>query len=588
MDAASDPEVFSVVVMSSAQVGKTEVLNNVVGYYVDQDPSPILVLQPTLEMGQTWSKDRLAPMLRDTPALKGRVKDAKSRASGNTMLHKSFPGGHITIAGANSPASLASRPIRVLLADEVDRYPVSAGTEGDPVTLASKRTTTFWNRKLLLTSTPTVKGESRIEAAYEESDKRRFYVPCPDCKHEQVLKWPQVRWSQDELPDGKSKHKPETAEYVCEECGSCWSDSKRWKAVAKGRWKAEAPFRGIAGFHLSELYSPWVLLRETVQAFLDAKATPERLKVWTNTALGETWEERGERVESGRLSDLLEVYGTESLPEEVLFATAGVDTQDDRLEVEVVGWGAGERSWGIRYAVLHGDPAQKAVWTELDALLLDDFSTESGRTVRIVSAAIDSGGHHAASVHAFCRERFRRRVYATKGIGGQGKPIWPPRASKSRGKDRVFMVGVDTAKDMVYSRWKISEGDGACRLPSDPSLGYDEDWMKQATSEHRVTRIRQGRPYTLWEIKKGFRNEALDCRVYATAAMKSIPVSSRRAAERTHHEVEPKKEALKEENQIERESARPTPKPDARPPGMIGNPATMRHSRLLSAPGWLD
>jgi len=166
MDAASDPEVFSVVVMSSAQVGKTEVLNNVVGYYVDQDPSPILVLQPTLEMGQTWSKDRLAPMLRDTPALKGRVKDAKSRASGNTMLHKSFPGGHITIAGANSPASLASRPIRVLLADEVDRYPVSAGTEGDPVTLASKRTTTFWNRKLLLTSTPTVKGESRIEAAY--------------------------------------------------------------------------------------------------------------------------------------------------------------------------------------------------------------------------------------------------------------------------------------------------------------------------------------------------------------------------------------------------------------------------------------
>ena len=174
MDAFSDPKIHTVVVMSSAQIGKTELLNNIVGYFVDQDPSPMLMLQPTLEMGNTWSKDRLSPMIRDTRTLTDKISDSKARDSGNTILHKTFQGGHITIAGANSPASLASRPVRVVLADEVDRYPQSAGAEGDPLSLAFKRTTTFWNRKRMVVSTPTVKGVSRIEMAYEESDKRRY------------------------------------------------------------------------------------------------------------------------------------------------------------------------------------------------------------------------------------------------------------------------------------------------------------------------------------------------------------------------------------------------------------------------------
>ena len=526
MTAVSDPQVHTVVVMSSAQVGKTTLVLAVIGFHIDQDPSPILVLQPTLEMGQAFSKDRLAPMLRDTPALQGKVKDPRARDSGNTLMHKSFPGGHITIAGANSAASLASRPIRVLLADEVDRYPRSAGTEGDPVSLARKRTATFFNRRIVLVSTPTVKGMSRIEAAYNESDRRHYLVPCPDCGHEQRLVWSQVRW-----PDGR----PGAAEYCCAECGTLWSDAQRWAAIRKGRWQATAEFSGVAGFHLSELYSPWRRLGETAEDFTASKADPERLRTWVNTALGETWEDTGETVDASSLDRLREAYGPEDLPDEVQYATAGVDTQGDRLEVEILGWGEGEESWGIAYHVLYGDPAQEAVWRELDAVLLEAYTTTSGRKVRVMSAAIDSGGHHAEAVLRFARERFRRRVFAIKGLSGQGKPIWPLRASKAKTRDSVWMVGVDTAKDTVLARWGIQEGPGACHLPADPTTGYDDDWIEQVTAEQRVTRYREGRPYAVWALPKGKRNEALDCRVYAVAAMKSLPASARRPEQPKPH-----------------------------------------------------
>ncbi len=250
-----DATIETVVVMSSAQIGKTEIINNVVGYHIHLDPSPILLLQPTLEMAEAWSKDRFAPMLRDTEALRGLVKDPRARDSGNTLLHKRFPGGHITMAGANSPSSLASRPIRLVLCDEVDRYPASAGTEGDPVSLAKKRSTTFWNRKLLLTSTPTIKGASRIEAAFEQSDQRRFHVPCLHCGEYQALTWHQVKWESD-----SERHRVETAHYECGQCGAALYDSDKPEMLSAGIWIATAPFTGTAGFHISELYSPWVTL----------------------------------------------------------------------------------------------------------------------------------------------------------------------------------------------------------------------------------------------------------------------------------------------------------------------------------------
>ncbi|WP_417905277.1 phage terminase large subunit family protein [Candidatus Tisiphia endosymbiont of Micropterix aruncella] len=251
MDAVNDPKIEMIVVMSSAQVGKTEVINNIVGYHIHQDPAPMLIVQPTEKLAESWSTDRLTPMLRDSEVFKNLVKDPKSRDSGNKILYKRFPGGHITMAGSNSPSSLASRPVRIVLCDEVDRYPASSGSEGDPVNLAKKRATTFWNRKIILTSTPTIKYFSRIELAYLQSDQRRYYVPCKLCGEYQTLKWSQVRWPKD---------KPEEAHYVCEVNGCILHDNDKMSMLQRGKWISEAQgeSNNIAGFHLSEIYSPYV------------------------------------------------------------------------------------------------------------------------------------------------------------------------------------------------------------------------------------------------------------------------------------------------------------------------------------------
>ena len=235
MDAISDGTVESVVIMSSSQVGKSEALGNAVGYYIDQDPAPIMMVMPTERDAEAWSKDRFSPMARDTPCLVGKIADPKSRDGSNKILHKRFPGGHLTIVGANAPSGLASRPIRILLCDEVDRYPFSAGAEGDPVNLAKKRTVTFWNRKIVLVSTPTIRGASRIETAYLESDQRQYWVPCPSCGAHQVLFWGQVRWESE-----GGEHHPETARYHCALCDAAWSDAMRWAAIRRGEWRARA------------------------------------------------------------------------------------------------------------------------------------------------------------------------------------------------------------------------------------------------------------------------------------------------------------------------------------------------------------
>ena len=342
MDAVSDPSIETVVVMSSAQVGKTEVINNITGFHIDQDPAPMLVLLPTVEMAQAWSKDRLAPMLRDTPALRGRVKAPRSKNSNNTLLHKVFPGGHITMTGANAPASLASRPIRIVLCDEVDRYPPSAGTEGDPVSLARKRATTFWNRKVVLTSTPTLKGVSRIESEFEISDQRYYHLACPHCGHEQRLHWENVKWQKDE----QGNHVPESAAYYCGECGSMWTEAERIKAIRNGRWIATRQSKGIAGFHLSELYSPWSSIEDIVRNFLKAKGNSEPLRAFVNTALGESWEDRSEQIDQHSIYARREEYDAD-VPEGVLLLTAGIDVQRDRIEIEVAGWGEGDESWNV-------------------------------------------------------------------------------------------------------------------------------------------------------------------------------------------------------------------------------------------------
>jgi len=498
MDACNDREIETIVIMSSAQVGKTEILNNIVGYYITQDPSPILMLQPTLEMAQTWSKDRLAPMLRDTPILHSKVKDPKARNSGNTMLHKTFAGGHITMSGANSPASLASRPIRIVLGDEVDRYPASAGSEGDPVSLAKKRTTTFWNRKVILTSTPTIKGVSRIEMAYEESDKRRFYVPCPECNEYQHLKWSQVSWE-----DGK----PETAIYACEHCGSVIEEKRKIKMLLSGKWIAENKTKKTAGFHLNELYSPWKSWAEVAEDFISAKKSPETLKTWVNTSLGETWEDQGEGIDDGDLITRAENYGIDSIPKDVLLLTAGVDVQQDRLEMQIVGWGLDNHSWVIDHIILWGDPILQEVWDSLDEAL-----TETYNGLRIVGCCVDSG-YLTEQVYRFTKPKQARRVFSIKGVAGSGKAVASKPTQAGRNRAALYTLGVDTIKDIIYSRLKVTSGDGQVHFSTD----LDPEFYAQLTAEKVVVKYFKGFPRREW-IKTRDRNEALDCYAYAYAA----------------------------------------------------------------------
>ena len=501
MDSINDPAINEVVVLSCSQVGKTEMLLNAIGYYIAYAPAPILVVQPTLEMARAWSQDRLAPMIRDSQILKIKVADVKSKDSANTVLHKIFDGGHITACGANSPASLASRPIKIVLCDEIDRYPPTAGSEGDPVMLAKRRSATFWDSKLVMTSTPTIKGASQIEDAYENSDKRLFYVPCHKCKKKQVLKWSQVQWE---------KNKPETVHYICQYCEKKWSDIDRINNISNGKWKATDKFNGRAGFRINGLYSVWVTMEEAVREFLMAKKQPETLRVFVNTYLGETWEDEGERIDDLGLYDRREDY---IVPNEVILLTAGVDIQDDRIECEVLGWGLEEETWSIDYHTIYGDPTSPNIWQELELILTKTYDKSDGSKLKIVSTCIDSG-HHTNMVYQFCKPRYARRVFAIKGIGGEGKAIVSRPSRNNIAKVTLFPIGVDTAKELIYSRLRIKEyGAGYCHFPKK----YSEEYFRQLTAEKVITKYRKGFKKREWVLMRP-RNEALDCRVYALSA----------------------------------------------------------------------
>lgn len=541
LDAFSDPMTEKVTAMCAAQILKTEALLNTAGFFIHGDPAPILMVQPTVEMAEAFSKDRVAPMIRDTPVLR-EIFTSRSRDSSDTILQKAFPGGRLNMTGANAPATLASRPIRIVLCDEVDRFPASAGTEGDPVSLAEKRTTTFWNRKIGLVSTPTIKGESRIEASYSEGDQRKFFVPCPHCGVRQVLEWKGVKWAKGE--DGEPD--PDTAHYECQTdahdpetgefgCGQPWTESQRLAAIAAagklpgGGWIASKPFKGHASFHASQLASKRVPLHRIVKEFIEAKPFPDRLKTWVNTVLAETWEDGGERVDPETLFGRREDYTPEMLPAKVGMVVAAVDIQDNRFECELVGWGAHEERWSLDYMVHYADPSTPGYWEALDDVLLRTFPHPTGATLKVEAACIDSGGHHTQAVYDFTRPRFARRVFAIKGIAGPNKPIWPKKATRNVAKKTdVFIIGVDQAKSVMQARLLIkaeaaAEGaPGYCHFPKMDV--YDHAYFDGLTVEKAVTKYKQGRPYKVWVCPDGKRNEPWDNCVYSYAALKSTPV----------------------------------------------------------------
>lgn len=518
MDSVNDPMASGTVLMVASQLGKTEVLNNVVGYFMDVEPAPILMVQPTIDLAESWSKERLAPMVRDTPALRGKVADPRSRDSGNTLLHKVFPGGNIAMAGANAPSGLASRPRRVVLLDEEDRFPVTAGSEGDPASLAIRRTETFWNPVIFETSTPTVKGVSRIEARFEESDKRRLYCPCPKCGHKQTLKWAQVRYD----PEGDGSD----AVYRCESCEQDLSDDERRWMVRRGKWVAEFPDRTLRGYHLNGLASLFrhkrgyvSRLHQMVAEHMSAKRKGrEVLRTWVNTFLAETWEEEGESVEWEPLMARRENWGT--FPPGALLVTAGADIQGDRVEIEFVGWGPGEESWSLDYVVIMGDFNRPEVQAAVDEQLERKWTHPTGTELRVVSALIDSG-HKARAVYKFAKRRERRKIFAAKGRGGPGVPLVARPTRQGVERAALFSVGTDTAKEIIYSRLASSDlGPGYMHFPSD----RDETWFRQLVAETKVTRYRLGVPFTRFENPSKARNEALDCRVYAYGALQLLNV----------------------------------------------------------------
>lgn len=521
MDAITDPRVEQVTVMKSARVGYSKILNHAIAFHIHQDPCPIMLVQPTIEDAQGYSKEEIAPMLRDTPCLKGLVSESKAKDGANTILQKQFPGGTLSMVGANSPRGFRRVSRRVVLFDEVDGYPASAGAEGDQIKLGIRRTEYYWNRTIVAGSTPTVKDFSRVERMFLQTDQRRYFVPCPDCGHMQYLKWPNIRWT-----DGD----PSTAGYCCESCGVIIPHSKKRWMVERGEWRATAPGNGKhVGFHIwaAYSYSPNATWPNLVEEFLDAKNDAEQLKTFVNTVLGETWEdEYASKVGADSLLERAadETYQQYVPPAEVLALTIGCDVQDDRLSLSVWGWGREEEGWLIDRVKLYGSPSRPEVWKQLDEILQKPYVNEAGEEMKVLCCAIDSGGHHTQEVYQYSRERAAMGVIAIKGMSQKGKPPLG-KASKVdvdyKGKAlkkgaQLFPVGVDTVKSLLFGRLKHNDP-GAGYLHFFPTIGAD--YFEELTAEKQILRFRNGYPERVWVKKSQAPNEALDEMNYAYAAL---------------------------------------------------------------------
>lgn len=522
LSATSDVE--EVVLMKAAQVGGSEVILNALGYFIDHSPGPTIVVQPTVELAKRFSRQRVDPLVTDTPRLAGKVAAPLSRDSGNTMLSKSFPGGQLIITGANSAVGLRSMPAQNALCDELDGWPLDVDEEGSPIALVEARQRTFARRKRVKVSTPTIAGRSVIEAAYEESDRRRYYVPCPHCGDYQALVFAQLKW-----PDGE----PWKAAYVCAECGCEIEERHKTEMLALGEWRPDAPERvgKVRGYHLSALYAPvgWMSWGDIAMQFAAVHKNPEKFRVFVNTVLGEAWKSKGEAPEWENLMRRRETYEIGTVPDGVLFLTAGVDVQKDRLVVEVVGWGRGKTSWSIDYGQLPGDTAdlERGPWAQLDELLTRTFPHSSGAELPIRMLAVDSG-YNTQTVYAWGKKYPWSRVVVVKGHDRGGLLVGTPqpveinyRGRKSKRGGRVWPVATTIAKSEIYGWLRLevpvdgsAPSPGFCHFPQ-----YGDEYFKELTAEQQVAhKTRKGYIRLEWEVIAGRQNHVLDARVYARAA----------------------------------------------------------------------
>ena len=539
MNAFNDPRVREISVVAMSQVGKSEVELNIIGYIIDQDPGSVLYIQPNLDDAKKFSRLRIAPMIRDCDTLRTKVSEVRSRDAGNTVLQKTFPGGMLTMVGSQSPSALASTPARYVLGDEVDRWAMSAGSEGDPWALAAARTTTFYNAKMVAVSTPTIKGYSRIEKLFLDGTQERWCSQCPSCGEWHNITFDDIKFDFDITGSGRRKsYTLHSVHWCCPSCGCLHTEAEMRAQPA--RWIAENPGaieRGRRPFWVNAFSSPWRSWDKIVLKFLEVKNDPEELKVFYNTVLGELWEDRGDLEDEDTMLARREDYGTAEdgtpveLPDGVLVLTCGVDTQDDRLEYEVVGHGHYGETWGIKKGIIMGDPNYDEPWERLDDVITHTYRFANGRGLTVSMTCVDSGGHKTQSVYIQTRARLQQRVFAIKGQGGDGIPYTKPPSKvkivvggKTVGQTWLYSIGVDAGKAAIMTALKVQEaGPKYCHFPRDNDRGYDINFFNGLLSEKLVMKNERGRTRWVWEKLKGHeRNEALDCRNYALSAFRIL------------------------------------------------------------------
>ena len=529
MDAFVDPNVHHIVIQKSTQIGYNDaVVNNVIGYCIDVDPKPIMLVEPTVENAKDYGKKRVAPMIANCAAIRAKVREATSRRAGNTPTLKEFPGGFLKLTGANAGSGLRSDPVPIVIFDEVDGYPLDVDGEGDPIEIGTRRTDQFPDYKIVKGSTPAKpKGISRIEKDFERSDQRFFHVPCPFCGFTQPLVWrdPETqdyRLVYEVSSDGTVVRS--SVAYICARCKGRIPERYKQQMLDAGSWIPRFPEREVVGFYLNALYSPWrENWHELAQEWYEAnkEQNPEKLKAFINLRLGQTWEEDGDALEAHALRARCEKYPDDAdVPNGVGLLTASVDVQSSgRLECVVKGWGAKEESWLIAYQQFFGDPGREEVWNDLDEFLLTKFRHESGREICISATFIDSGGHNTDDVYRFVKGRQSRKVFACRGASESGKEILSKYSLNNRLRVKLFTIGTDTAKDRIFARMKIpAPGPGYMHLPD----WIEEEYLEQLTSEKAVRRYKRGRGAVREYIKTRERNEALDLEVYAMAALYTL------------------------------------------------------------------
>ncbi len=530
MDAVTDPKVKLIVMVASSQVGKSEFELNSIGYIIDQDPGSILYIHPTIDDAKKFSKLRVAPMVRDCRTLRGKVADPKSRDSNNTILQKSFPGGMLTICGSNSASALASTPVRYIVGDELDRWAGSAGNEGNPWELAKARQTTFYNAKSLAVSTPTIKGHSPIADLFNTGTQERWHHRCPECGEYHNIIFNDIRFEYDTTEiRGKKHYTVRSVSWVCPSCET--SHSEREMKAQPAKWVAANPAayaNGVRSFWLNAFSSPWASWSSLILAYLEALGNSEKLQVVYNTKFGELWEDRGDLEDEETIMGRRETYDAE-LPDGVLVLTCGVDTQDDRLEYEVVGHGRWGEKWGIKRGIIMGRPDTTDIWQALDDIVDHQYSFANGVKLKISTTFVDSGGHYTQDVYAACRDRMYRKVFAIKGRGGEGVPYTsPPKKTNIVIKGRyigqcwLYTLGVDSGKQSIMDSLRVREpGAKYYHFPKNQDLGYGTEFFTGLLSERLVYKQGRQNPWVWEKIPGHERNEALDCRNYANAAFKA-------------------------------------------------------------------